>query len=352
MSSHALAREVLTDTERFSAANALDAVEALPARVLRVLTRHRFRLPPTMANNDTPTHPRMRELFGEVFAPQRVSSLEQQVEEWTNQTVDDLRTSLDCDGVADLDALVSAEIPLRALVRLLELPAESTAVVKEFSRSALEMFWGRPDLDRQLELAEIIGPHHAELRHYVRQASGPVGSVRDEIGEDEATGAVFFLLVAGQETTAQFVTLLLHYLVEHPRALENGDGAAVVEEGLRLFPSIVSWRRRVRSDTTIGSEPVKAGESVLVWLAEAGRDAGVAECPREFVPHQRGSRRHLAFGAGKHRCLGSQLTRLEARIIVDRLREVIPTLRTVSAPRSDDNMSFRMPGPYMVRRVS
>jgi cytochrome P450 len=94
---------------------------------------------------------------------------------------------------------------------------------------------------------------------------------------------------------------------------------------------------------------VRAGESVLVWLAAAGTDEGVAECPMAMVPGQRGSRRHLAFGAGAHRCLGSQLSRMEAEVVVAELAPLLPRCEVVEAPVSDPNLSFRMPSPLVVR---
>jgi cytochrome P450 len=66
------------------------------------------------------------------------------------------------------------------------------------------------------------------------------------------------------------------------------------------------------------------------------------------VPGQRGSRRHLAFGAGAHRCLGSQLARLEAEVVLSELAPLLRRCRVVEPPVSMDNVSFRMPGPLRV----
>jgi cytochrome P450 len=347
VASHRLARSVLADRERFAAVNALDAVTPLPAPVLRELTRHRFRLPPTLANNDTGSHERIRALMGEAFRPERVSALRPWLTGLVRRTATRTAWRLRDGATVDLDAAVSSEVPLAALARLLGMESGATAAVKRFSRAALELFWGRPDLERQLALARIVGPYHARLRAYAAQASGPVGAIRDEEGEDQATAALFFLLVAGQETTSQFLTLLAHQLIEAPELLD-ADPAQVVEEGLRLHSSITSWRRVAAADTAIGGVPVRAGESVLVWLAAAGADEGVAECPAHMVPGQRGSRRHLAFGAGAHRCLGSQLSRMEAEVVLTEIAPLLRRCRVVDAPRSADNLSFRMPTPLVV----
>ncbi|SDD19638.1 cytochrome P450 [Glycomyces harbinensis] len=348
VASHHIARRVLADRERFSAANALDAVAPIPAAALRELTRHRFRLPATLANNDTATHGHMRERFGEVFAPARVEALRPWLQGLARRTAAGVAWRLRAGETVDLDAAVASEIPLAALARLLELDVAATGEVKRFSRAALELFWGDPSPERQLELARIVGPFHALLRDWSRGATGVRREILDEHGEDAATAALFFLLVAGQETTSQFLTLLLHRLVEEPELVRSAP-AAVVEEGLRLLPPITSWRRVALQDTELGGVAVREGDSVLVWLAAAGTDEDVAACPMRMVPGQRGSRRHLAFGAGAHRCLGSQLTRMEAEVVVAELAPLLPRCETVRAPVSDPNLSFRMPSPLLVR---
>ncbi|MDN3238541.1 cytochrome P450 [Glycomyces tritici] len=348
VSSHRLAKQVLADRERFSAANALDAVTPIPAGALRELTRHRFRLPATLANNDTESHEQIRAAFGEVFAPANVEALRPWLHGLARRTAAGVAWRLREGEAVDVDAAVSSEIPLAALARLLGLDVEAAVEVKRFSRASLELFWGEPSPERQRELAAVVGPFHALLRGWTRESSGATRRLLEEYGEDAATAALFFLLVAGQETTSQFLTLLLHRLVEEPGLLGSAP-SAIVEEGLRLLPPITSWRRIVKRDTDIDGFEVRAGESVLVWLGAAGVDEGVAECPMRMVPGQRGSRRHLAFGAGAHRCLGSQLSRLEAEVVVTELAPLLPRCRVVAAPVSEPNLSFRMPSPLVVR---
>src|SRR5690606_13591143 len=205
----------------------------------------------------------------------------------------------------------AADLPLRVLAKLVELPDSDVSVVKEFSRAALELFWAPLDTERQLVLADIVGRYHAVLRAYSREAGGMVGRLREHaaengLSEDVVVGALFFMLVAGQETTSQFLTLLLHRLTAEPQlvaGLRRGevDVDAVVEEGLRLEPPIVTWRRVAARDTTLSGVPVPAGTSVILWLARAGRDPAITAAPDQFRPGQSGSRRHLAFGAGAHR---------------------------------------------------
>ena len=113
----------------------------------------------------------------------------------------------------------------------------------------------------------------------------------------------------------------------------------------------MTWRRVTARDTSLGGVHVTAGTSVVLWLARAGRDPMVVAHPDDFAPGQAGSRRHLAFGAGAHRCIGAQLTRMEAAVVVSHASALVDGVRVVRAPWCPDNLSFRMPDAFVVRRT-
>jgi len=353
-----LVKQVLLDNERFGVGNALDAVTPLTSATLRRLAAHSIRLPPTLANNGGPSHPGVRAIVAEAMTPDRVARLRPWLTGLVRRRVAALMPRLRNGETVDLHESLCADIPLAALGRLMELPDDEVTAVKRFSRAALELFWSPTEPARQIWLADTIGGHHDRLRRFARTAGGMIGELRRQcrehrLGDDPVIAALFFLLVAGQETTSQFLTLLLHRLTREPSVLAalNTDGItaeAVVEEGLRRDPPIVSWRRIATEDTIVAGIPVAAGQSVLLWLAAAGRD--VAEFPDRFVPGQRGSRRHLAFGMGAHRCVGAQLARMEAAVVIT---EAAPLLRGCEVSRSPgyvDNLSFRMPDGLTVHR--
>lgn len=353
---HALVRQVLADPETFRPDNALDAVTPIPVAALRVLARHGFRLPPTLANNGGPSHPQIRGVVAEALHPHRVAALRPWLTAVVRERVARLGAELDAGRPVDLYADLAADLPLLVLARLVDLPDGPSDVVKSFSRAALELFWAPVDADRQRALAEIVGRFHAVLRRFARTGDGLVARLRDAgHAPDVVVGALFFLLVAGQETTSQFLTLLLHRLTREPAVLAGlRDGTVdvddVVEEGLRLEPPIVTWRRVTARDTTLGGTAVPAGTSVVLWLARAGRDPAVVTEPESFSPGQRGSRRHLAFGAGAHRCVGAQLARLEAAVVVAETAPLLADVTVLRAPWCPDNLSFRMPDALVVAR--
>ncbi|GAB3144923.1 cytochrome P450 [Micromonospora sonneratiae] len=353
---YALVRQVLADPDTFHPDNALDAMTPMPVAALRILASHGFRLPPTLANNGGPSHPAIRAIVADALHPTRVEEQRVWLTTLVRQRVDQLAAALDAGETVDLYADLAADLPLLVLARLVDLPDAQVAAVKEFARSALELFWAPVDPDRQLALADTVGRFHAELRRFAQTGAGLVADLRAAgHSPDVLIGALFFLLVAGQETTSQFLTLLLHRLTNEPTvldALRTGTVRVtdVVEEGLRLEPPIVTWRRVAARDTVLADTPVPAGSSLVLWLARAGRDPAIVGAPTQFRPGQRGSRRHLAFGAGAHRCVGAQLARMEAGVVVGEVASLLSDVTVVRAPWCPDNLSFRMPDAFMIRR--
>ncbi|MFG2102182.1 cytochrome P450 [Micromonospora echinaurantiaca] len=353
---HALVREVLTDPVTYRPDNALDAVTPMPVAALRVLAGHRFRLPPTLANNSGASHPAIRAIVADALHPTRVAAQRPWLTDLVRGRVAALAAELDAGQPVDLYARLAADLPLLVLARLVELPDAPVGAVKEFARAALELFWAPLDADRQLALAAEVGRFHRVLREFAATGGGLAADLRAAGHQpDTVVGALFFLLVAGQETTSQFLTLLLHRLAGEPAVLAGLRAgsvrvADVVEEGLRLEPPIVTWRRVAATDTTLGGTAVPAGTSIVLWLARAGRDPATVDAPDEFRPGQRGSRRHLAFGAGAHRCVGDLLARMEAAVVVTEAAPLLTGATVVRPPWCPDNLTFRMPDAFVIRR--
>jgi len=358
VSSHALVRQVLTDAETFSPDNALDAVTPMSTKALRILTQYGFRLPHTLANNATPSHAGLRAVVSDFLAPARVNEQRGFVTDFVRARVAAAGEALDRGEQVDLHATISHALPLVTLARLIALPGDDVDVVKRFSASALELFWAPLDSRRQVELAGVVGEYHARLRAFARTGPGLAATLRahsadNNLDEDDVVAVLFFLLVAGQETTSQFLTALLHRLATTPeitRGILDGSVAVpdVAAEGLRTDTSVVTWRRVATRDTELGGVRIPAGASVVLRLAAAGRDPAIVAAPGEFVPGQRGSRRHLSFGAGLHRCLGAHLATMEAEAVVAESARLLARCRVVRPPSHADNLSFRMPDAFVV----
>jgi cytochrome P450 len=114
---------------------------------------------------------------------------------------------------------------------------------------------------------------------------------------------------------------ILEQLRDHPDLIPQA-----VEELLRLDGSFVCIGRTARHDTELGGQPVKAGERVMLYWASANRDEAEFDDPDAF-DIDRDANRHLAFGAGPHRCAGSHLARMNLRVAYEELARRIHDVR-------------------------
>ena len=141
-----------------------------------------------------------------------------------------------------------------------------------------------------------------------------------ELSDDEIARTLFLLLVAGVDTTWSALGFSLLHLATHPedrrRIAENKSLIpTAVEEFLRAY-SPVFIARVTEEDTEVSGCPVSAGEWTVLAFPSANRDPDLFARPDEVLI-DREENRHSAFGLGVHRCLGSNLARLEMQIALE-----------------------------------
>jgi cytochrome P450 len=143
------------------------------------------------------------------------------------------------------------------------------------------------------------------------------------ITEQEVIGTLQLLVLGGLETTAGALGSMMINFCQQPEIAarlrrEPERIPDAVEELLRLDGPFIAIARTATRDTEIAGRPVAEGEKVIIYWAAANRDAAEFPAPDTFDLDRRANR-HLAFGAGPHRCAGSNLARMNLRIALDEL---------------------------------
>jgi cytochrome P450 PksS len=153
----------------------------------------------------------------------------------------------------------------------------------------------------------------------------------DTLNENELLAMAFLLLVAGHETTVHLIGGGVLALLEAPeqkaRLLADWSLApSAVEELLRFVsPVQIAKPRYVGRDLEFHGRPLRRGDVLVPMLASANADPGRFERP-EGMDIARAPNPHVAFGTGKHFCLGAQLARVEAQVVIERLFTRFPDL--------------------------
>ena len=132
-----------------------------------------------------------------------------------------------------------------------------------------------------------------------------------------------FLFAAGQDTTARLITTALRYLAEEPeiQAYLRADSGRIpnfIEEVLRHHGVVKHIGRVAHVSTTLAGVDIQAGTSVGVFPSAANRDPARFDEPDDFRPDRPNANEHLAFGRGLHACPGGPLSRIEAKVSVER----------------------------------
>lgn len=143
-------------------------------------------------------------------------------------------------------------------------------------------------------------------------------------------GILYVLLMAGIDTTWSSLGASLWHLATHPQdrarlVAEPALMPTAIEEFLRLY-SPATMARIVTEEVEIGGERIYPGERVLLSYPAANRDPAVFEHPDEPII-DRAINRHAAFGLGIHRCLGSNLARMELQVGLEEWLLAFPSFR-------------------------
>jgi len=291
-----------------------------------------------MLNMDPPLHTRYRRLVNKGFTPRMVAQLHDRIHSATDRIIDNVIE----EGRADFVTDIAAELPLVVIAELLGVPDEDRHKMFDWSNRMV----GNEDPEYQSseEIAQVAS---MELYAYASQLfaqkrADPHADLMSVLTEVEMEGEklsdfeleLFFLLltVAGNETTRNLISGAMAAFFEHPDQWElllNDRSLlpSAVEEMLRFVTPVMNFRRQSTSPFELGGQQIEADQKVVFFHVSANRDESVFEQPHVF-DITRSPNPHIAFGGGgPHFCLGTNLARMEIRVMYEHLLDRMPDIR-------------------------
>ncbi len=268
---------------------------------------------------DPPVHTTWRQLLGPTFSPSAIAKLEPRVRQRFSEILDRVAGQGECDYVADVALL----FPNTIFMEIMGLPVADAAQFQSWETDILHTGATGNEISLRAmgEVIEYFSALIAERRKETRQDLVSVAldyRIDGQPASDEDLLALCLLLfMAGLDTVAMQLSYSMLHLATHEEDRKRlvADPSlfpSAIEEFLRYY-SFVTPGRKVVQDSDFHGCPVHRGQMTYLPLVSANRD------PNEFEEaHQvridRSDNRHIAFGAGPHRCLGSHLARQELRI--------------------------------------
>jgi len=286
-----------------------------------------YGLPPI--SSDPPLHTWTRRLVLPTMSPARVAEYEVFTRDLCRTLVDDFVAR----GGGDLGTEYAQQIPVRVIAHILGVPESQSSMLTEWVRDVLEFAH-----DPERRMRGITG-----ILQYLQGAideriETPTDDFITELLNSEhegekldrrlVLGMCVLLMIAGIDTTWSSIGSSMWHLATHAddrRRLVAADTdlwSTAIEELLRAYAP-VTMARRLSHDVEYKGCPMHAGDRVLMNFPAANRDPAQFPDP-DTVILDRQNNRHVAFGAGIHRCAGSNLARMELRVAIEEFITRIP----------------------------
>ena len=286
-------------------------------------------LPPISA--DPPEHTWTRRLLLPWFSNRRV----EEYEKFTRELCRRLVTEIAGRGSGDAAAQYAQQIPVRVIGLVLGVPEEMSDTFTGWVRDLLEFGYDQSRVEKARN--ELVAYFLGEMERRRVQPGEDLISVLlqtevdgQPVPDGHILGTVALTLIAGVDTTWSGIGAALWHLATHEddrrRIAADPDLLpTAIEEMLRAY-SPVTMARVVSSDVEVAGCPMKAGDHVLLSFPSANRDPDAfPDADRVLIDRE--VNRHVAFGAGIHRCAGSNLARMEMRVAVEEWMAQIPEFR-------------------------
>jgi cytochrome P450 len=280
---------------------------------------------------DPPEQTRLRKLVSQGFTPRRVAGLEPQIQRITDHYLDRHVGDAGFDWIGDL----AGRIPMDVISEMVGVPEADRDEVRRLSDLLVHREPGMRDVTPAgMEAAITLFGYYADLlaekkKHPADDLASALLGVADgtdKMSDREILAFLFLMVVAGNETTTKLLGNAVFHLTADPaqrdRVFADTDDLSLVdqwvEETLRHDTSTQLVARLLDQDLTLHGITAPAGSRVVLGLGAANRDERVFADPERFDLDRDPAelRQGLSFGGGRHFCLGANLARLEARIVL------------------------------------
>lgn len=281
-------------------------------------------------------HSQLRKDHMPFFTPDYVSDLQRKAEVKVAELLDEMAPL----GSCDLVEMLSAHLPLFTLSEILGIPEEDRPkLVKwmHYLELASYITSAGPDSIEEDITPELIqgfldtakdmfeyGRHQLHGRRKSKQKdllntlawAEMEGSL---LNDQYLDGSWLLIVFAGNDTTRNTISGMMKLLTENPeqkaKLQANMDLMPnAIEESIRMISPVMHMRRTATCDTQIGEQKIGEGEKIVMWYGAASRDPEVFENPDQYDIERHNANQHIAFGLGKHMCIGHRVARMQLEV--------------------------------------
>ena len=296
-----------------------------------------------MIGMDPPDHQIYRKMVAPSFTPKAIRALEGDM----RLKIRELLENVEGKGEFNFVTEISEQLPLWVLCEMMGIPESERPKIRDLVNNLTDA-----SIQQDPNNAFQIWVNYMELFKMGRdmieeRRKSPTDDLMSVVANTKIEGGDlppelldgFFLLmvIAGNETTRNTLTGGLMALTDNAEEREKllkdpGLISNATDEMLRWVTSVIYFRRTATKDTNIRGQDINAGDKVVMWYGSANRDEDIFEDGHLFRVDRENAKKHLAFGAGEHLCLGNRLGHMQIRILFEELLDRFPNIHSTSDP--------------------
>lgn len=301
----------------------------------------------SLINLDAPHHIEMRMQQSEFFFPAYVSKLRDKV----GLKIDELLDNVEKNGpVVDFVPLFSEELPLFTLCEMLGIDEADRPQVKiwmhhlelaaQFLTNPWQTFLQEPMFPFRFNKVvndmfaygeRVMADRRANPREDLLTVIAQSKLDDELLPQDFLDGSWLLIIFAGNDTSRNSLSGTIRLMTQFPdqRAMVLDDPSlipAMSEEALRMVSPVMHMRRTANEDTELNGQPIAKNEKVVLWYGAANRDPEIFPDPDTFNMHRDNVEKHIAFGHGVHKCLGSRIAKMQLRLAFERIFDRFPNI--------------------------
>ena len=296
---------------------------------------------------DEPEHTAYRAVAQPSLSPAALAAMEPWLETWADRIVSRIAG---CPATFDFTKEIAVPFSIRGIMRLLGLPEADDDLI-------LKLSWGlvgpedpvrrladhpttaicRAGLGFQSYFDPVAADRRACPRHDLSSVIATAEVQGEPMPDYERFSYYAMIATGGHDTIAFCLSGGMHALIEHPDQLARLRANpslidTAIEEMLRWTTPGRHIVRTATEDVELGGQTIRQGEAVALFFNSANRDETVFADADQFRIDRRPNP-HLAFGLGRHHCIGAHMARLEMRALLKTLLPRLESAELAAPPR-------------------
>lgn len=154
----------------------------------------------------------------------------------------------------------------------------------------------------------------------------------EKLSDEFLDGSWLLIIFAGNDTTRNTLSGAIKLLTEFPDQKElllaNMELLPnFVQESIRMISPVIHMRRTTTQEATIGKQKIGPGEKIIMWYGAANRDPAIFDRPNDFNIQRPNADKHLAFGIGRHTCIGKPIALMQLQEAYSQILQRFPDMR-------------------------